>query len=90
MKNRPVTRGANIPNQSMTLNPTRADDRPMTRGGLGGFQANTGGFNRQIQDKSYFLGILRYILDLFEIISSNIIFYMIFIILFSLNFIKFL
>lgn len=57
--NRPVTRGANIPNQSMTLNPTRADDRPMTRGGLGGFQANTGGFNRQIQDKSYFLGILR-------------------------------
>lgn len=57
--NRPMTRGANIPNQTLTLNPTRADDRPMTRGGLGGFQQNTGGFNRQIQDKSYFLGILR-------------------------------
>lgn len=57
--NRPMTRGANIPNQTLTLNPTRGDDRPMTRGGLGGFQQNTGGFNRQVQDKSYFLGILR-------------------------------
>ena len=54
-----MTRGANIPNQTLTLNPVRADDRPMTRGGLGGFHANTGGFNRQVQDKSYFLGILR-------------------------------
>ena len=41
------------------MNPTRADDRPMTRGGLGGFQQNTGGFNRQVQDKTYFLGVIR-------------------------------
>jgi intraflagellar transport protein 74 len=58
-KNRPMTRGANIPNQMSMLNPTRADDRPMTRGGLGGFQSNTGGFNRQVQDKTYYLGIIR-------------------------------
>ena len=57
--NRPLTRGANIPNQSSMLNPTRADDRPMTRGGLGGFQANNSGFNRQVQDKTYFLGVIR-------------------------------
>jgi intraflagellar transport protein 74 len=54
-----MTRGANIPNQNMMLNPTRADDRPMTRGGLGGFQNQSGGFNRQVQDKTYYLGIIR-------------------------------
>lgn len=54
-----MSRGANMPTNNLTLNPAKADDRPMTRGGLGGFQANTGGFNRQIQDKSYYLGILR-------------------------------
>jgi len=58
-QNRPMTRGANIPNQSSMLNPTRADDRPMTRGGLGGFQSNAGGFNRQVQDKTYYLGVIR-------------------------------
>jgi hypothetical protein len=61
-KNRPMTRGANIPAQSGgMMNPVRADDRPMTRGGLGGFQqqSNTNSFNRQVQDKSYFLGVLR-------------------------------
>lgn len=54
-----MTRGANIPNQQAILNPARAEDRPMTRGGLGGFQTSSGGFNRQVQDKTYFLGILR-------------------------------
>ena len=54
-----MTRGANIPNQSVILNPARTEDRPMTRGGLGGFQPNTGGFNRQVQDKTYYLGVLR-------------------------------
>ena len=50
-----------MPNQLVTLNPARADDRPMTRGGLGDFGhgGNTAGFNRQVQDKTYFLGILR-------------------------------
>ncbi|RNA12739.1 intraflagellar transport 74 -like protein [Brachionus plicatilis] len=57
--NRPMTKGANISNQNMLLNPTRADDRPMTRGGLGGFQPSTAGFNRQVQDKTYFLGLIR-------------------------------
>ncbi len=54
-----MTRGAFIPNQNITLNPARADDRPMTRGGLGGFQTSAGGFNRQVQDKTYYLGLLR-------------------------------
>lgn len=54
-----MTRGANIPNQTAHLNPTRADDRPMTRGGLGGISTNTGGFNRTVQDKTYYLGIIR-------------------------------
>lgn len=54
-----MSRGANIPNNTLSFNPTKADERPMTRGGLGGFQQNTGGFNRQIQDKTYYLGILR-------------------------------
>lgn len=54
-----MTKGANIPNQNMLMNPTRADDRPMTRGGLGGFHPSTAGFNRQVQDKTYFLGIIR-------------------------------
>lgn len=31
----------------------------MTRGGLGGFQDNAGGFNRRVQDKTYFNGLLR-------------------------------
>lgn len=57
--NRPMSRGANIPSNTLSFNPTKADDRPMTRGGLGGFQQNTGGFNRQIQDKTYYLGVLR-------------------------------
>jgi hypothetical protein len=54
-----TTRGASIPNQSVILNPAKAEERPMTRGGLGGFQNNTGGFNRQVQDKTYFYSILR-------------------------------
>ena len=55
-----MTKGANLPAQSnISMNPTKADDRPMTRGGLGGFQPNTGGFNRQVQDKTYFVGLLR-------------------------------
>lgn len=56
---RPMTKGANIPNQNVLLNATKADDRPMTRGGLGGFQNQSGGFNRQVQDKTYYLGIIR-------------------------------
>ena len=35
-----MTRGANIPTQPGVFNPVRADDRPMTRGGLGGFHQN--------------------------------------------------
>jgi hypothetical protein len=31
----------------------------MTRGGLGGLQDNSSGFNRRIQDKTYFNGLLR-------------------------------
>ena len=60
-----TTRGANIPNNSVLMNATRADDRPMTRGGLGGIGGGGGGgatganFNRQVQDKSYYLGIIR-------------------------------
>jgi intraflagellar transport protein 74 len=55
-----VTRGAYIPNQNITLNPAKADDRPMTRGGLGGFQGGAGGgFNRTVQDKTYYLGLIR-------------------------------
>lgn len=41
------------------MNPTKADDRPMTRGGLGGLQTSAGGFNRTVQDKTYYLGLLR-------------------------------
>ena len=48
-----------MPNQLPGFNPAKAEDRPMTRGGLGDFQNNTGGFNRQVQDKTYYLGILR-------------------------------
>jgi intraflagellar transport protein 74 len=54
-----MSRGANMPNQNLLLNPTRADDRPMTRGGLGGLQTSAGGFNRTVQDKTYYLGIIR-------------------------------
>ena len=54
-----MTRGASIPNQNMLLNPTKADDRPMTRGGLGGFGNTAGGINRQVQDKTYFVGLIR-------------------------------
>jgi intraflagellar transport protein 74 len=54
-----MTRGASIPNQMAGMNPARADDRPMTRGGLGGLQTSAGGFNRTVQDKTYYLGILR-------------------------------
>lgn len=57
--NRPGTRGASIPNQTIILNPAKADDRPMTRGGLGGIQDSSGGFNRKVQDKTYFSGLLR-------------------------------
>ncbi len=32
----------------------------MTRGGLGGIQDNTGRFNRQVQDKTYFNSLLRF------------------------------
>jgi hypothetical protein len=42
------------------LNPAKADDRPMTRGGLGGIQDSSGGFNRKVQDKTYFSGLLRF------------------------------
>ncbi len=59
LKNRPVTRGASIPNQSIVINPARADDRPMTRGGLGGLATASSTYNRTVQDKSYFLGVLR-------------------------------
>ena len=55
-----MTKAANIPNQGSILNPARTDDRPMTRGGLGGFQSNAGGFNRQVQDKTFYLGVLRF------------------------------
>jgi hypothetical protein len=37
---------------------TRAEDRPMTRGGLGGFQINQG-FNRQVKDKTYYAGLIK-------------------------------
>ena len=33
--------------------------RPMTRGGLGLKTAGTGGRNRAVMDKSYFMGVLR-------------------------------
>jgi len=54
-----MTKGANLPSQNSIMNPMRADDRPMTRGGLGGFQSNNTGFVRTVQDKTYFLGIIR-------------------------------
>ena len=39
----------------------KVEDAPMTRGGLGGIQ-NAGGLGgRHVQDRTYFVGLVRYI-----------------------------
>ena len=62
-QNRPASRGGQIGLQT----PVRVADRPVTQQGLSGLRTGTGratgtagpGAQRQFQDKSYFLGILR-------------------------------
>lgn len=39
-------------------------DRPVTQQGLGGMKTGAKGPNRQVQDKSYFLGLLRLVFNL--------------------------
>ena len=38
-------------------------DRPVTQQGLGGMKTGAKGPNRQVQDRSYFLGLLRLVPD---------------------------
>ena len=62
-QNRPASRGGQIGLQT----PVRVADRPVTQQGLSGLRTGAGrtagtagpGAQRQFQDKSYFLGILR-------------------------------
>jgi hypothetical protein len=52
---RPSSRGGPL-GSNMRI---KVEDAPMTRGGLGGFQ-NAGGLGgRQVQDRTYFVGIVR-------------------------------
>ncbi len=50
-------------------------DRPMTQQGLGGVKTSAGrGPQRQIQDKTYFLGLLRYSATLlFKLLSPPLV-----------------
>jgi len=37
----------------------KVEDAPMTRGGLGGIQNSGGLGGRQVQDRTYFVGVVR-------------------------------
>uniref|UniRef100_A0A1A8MWW1 Intraflagellar transport 74 homolog n=1 Tax=Nothobranchius pienaari TaxID=704102 RepID=A0A1A8MWW1_9TELE len=54
----PGTRGA-IPSPGVLSAPIRVADRPVTQQGLSGMKTSVKGPQRQIMDKSYYLGLLR-------------------------------
>ncbi|CAF0931616.1 unnamed protein product [Didymodactylos carnosus] len=51
---RPVSRGG--PGSTMRI---KVEDTPMTRGGLGGIQANASLAGRQVMDRTYYVGLVR-------------------------------
>lgn len=57
--NRPGTRGTTGGTGVALNTQIQVMDRPTTQQGLGGFKTGYKGPHRQIQDKSYFLGLLR-------------------------------
>lgn len=42
----------------------KVEDAPLTRGGLGGFQSTGGLGGRQVQDRTYFVGLVRLVIFL--------------------------
>lgn len=57
---RPASRGIWTSHQGVGLNPaTSLIDRPMTQHGLGGLKTGSKPSQRTVQDKTYFLGLLR-------------------------------
>lgn len=52
---RPMSRGGPL-GSTMKIN---VEDAPMQRGGLGGIQSSTGLGGRQVQDRTYFFGLMR-------------------------------
>lgn len=58
---RPGTRGGNAGGGIALSSQVQVTDRPITQQGLGGIKTGNRGPNRQVQDKSYFLGLLRYV-----------------------------
>ena len=58
---RPGTRGGNAGGGIALSSQVQVTDRPITQQGLGGSKTGNRGPNRQVQDKSYFLGLLRYV-----------------------------
>jgi len=57
---RPGTRGGAAGGGIALSSQVQVSDRPMTQQGLGGIKTGGKGPHRQVQDKSYFLGLLRY------------------------------
>jgi hypothetical protein len=55
LQQRPVSRGGPL-GSNMRI---KVEDAPMTRGGLGGFQNAGGSGGRQVQDRTYFVGVVR-------------------------------
>nr|XP_015217918.1 PREDICTED: intraflagellar transport protein 74 homolog isoform X1 [Lepisosteus oculatus] len=56
---RPGTRGGPIVNPGLLSAPIKVADRPVTQQGLSGMKTGMKGPQRQILDKSYYLGLLR-------------------------------
>ncbi|ESO08706.1 hypothetical protein HELRODRAFT_184611, partial [Helobdella robusta] len=57
---RPGTRGGVIGTGMALLSQVQVSDRPVTQQGLGGLKTTTNkGNQRMVQDKTYFLGVLR-------------------------------